>query len=141
VKGAGVWGVTDRRGREDGRFGGVVGVVDVVAAVCAALVFVAFRLDGGSSDENPMDSLVALAGAFGIAFAGTSVTAMRSGGDTTGYVQKILVHIAPRADGDGALIRVRSRPRFHLTPFDMGRSLRNVEELSDLIAASPHRRP
>lgn len=173
------------------------------AAVCAALIFIAFRLDGDSPDDSLADSVGALAGAFGIALAGsfavilasggfhvraarkripeptesdismsperevrvaagtqdavravraalrsmdgvrsvaaagTSVTAMRSAGDNTGYVQKILVDVEPRPDGVGALVRVRSRPRFRLTPFDMGRSARNVEELSELIAGTP----
>jgi len=172
------------------------------AAVCAALIFIAFQLDGGSSEDGFTDSFVALAGAFGICFAGsfaviavsggfhvraarkrtaeptesdismsperelrvpagtqdafravratlrsmdgvrsvtstgTSITAMRSAGDNTGYVQKILVDIAPQPDEKGAVILVRSRPRFRLTPFDMGRSARNVEELTALLTTS-----
>jgi len=59
---------------------------------------------------------------------GTRVKAVRKAHDDAGYAQLIEITADP---SEGATnVEVRSRPRFHLAPFDRGQNLVNVESIA-----------
>ncbi|MFB7324759.1 hypothetical protein [Streptomyces sp. NPDC056190] len=59
---------------------------------------------------------------------GTRVRAVRKAHDDAGYAQ--LIEITSNPSEGASNVEVRSRPRFHLAPFDRGQNLVNVESIA-----------